>query len=1089
MIRAMREHDARISFRGLGALLCASGAVLTVNSANGELPTGRFSHEMPNATNEKPTNPAYAEMAAGFRDPFGKVQTGCYWYWMAGNVSSEGVRKDLEAMKRAGIERAYIGDIGGGGVPPGPVKTFSPEWEKALATAFETASRLRMEIGIFNSPGWSQSGGPWVKPEMAMRRLVSSCVVVDGPKRSVVLPEPKFECAPAEDARDLFAVAYPVPSGFFDKLEVKDEKDSLLQRKGKPLVVELASEAPFTAQSAELAFAAGVAAGRVKVAAEVGGGWRTLCEMPFSRVNHGTGVGFSPHAPIIVSFPPATAKKFRVTVTAGAKHQSRYASIAVRGAPLVARAYEKSLAKMHETPLPMWNEYKWPSEPAELPGTALNPAKAVVLYGKVSLDGTLDWNVPAGRWVIYRFAAAPTGTRNGPANPEATGYEVDKMSRAHVAAHFDAYLGKILARTPPEHRKAIRHAVLDSYEQGGQNCTDDFAGKFEVSFGYDPRPYLPAVFGMSAGSRADADRFLWDLRRFVADEVAYSYVGGLRAASNRHGLGTWLECYGHWGFPGEFLLYGGQSDAIAGEFWSSGSLGDIENRAASSCGHTYGKRLVWAESNTSGGPAFSRGPMDLKSRTDRFFCEGINAAILHLYIHQPDDRAPGIIAWFGNEFNRHNTWFEHFDLFTGYLKRCGYLLQQGLYVADVAYFIGEDAPAMTGVRNPELPEGRQFDYINAEVLVDTAGVDEKGRIVLPHGTAYEVLVLPPLDTMRPKTLEKLERLVLAGAYVLGPKPSRSPSLAGQPAADACVKGIADRLWGEVDGKSVKSARRGKGTIAWGLPLDEALAMRGSAPDFLAADPGRFSFAHRTMHNAEVYFVTARDEKPVDATEVSFRTAGRVPEIWDAATGEIRAPDAWRAEKGRTAVTLSFAKNESLFVVFAKDAAGRTGSTRRPQGGSIALDGPWTLSFQHDALHRGPDAPVTAPKLFDLATSEVPAIRHYSGKVVYTTEVEIPDVAPDGRFVLDLGEVAVTAKVKLNGVVAGGVCFAPYRLDVSRFVKPGRNKLEVEVCDLWVNRLVGDDGDKSRPTWTSKPCWGKNSKLCKAGLIGPVRMER
>ena len=1080
----MKTHDARISVWGLGALLCASGAVLMINPANGELPPGRFSHEMPKSTNEKPSNPAYTEMAADFRNPFGKVQTGCYWYWMAGNVSSEGVRKDLEAMKRAGIERAYIGDIGGGGVPPGPVKTFSPEWEKALATAFETASRLGMEIGIFNSPGWSQSGGPWVKPEMAMRRLVASSIVVDGPTRSVVLPAPKFEHAPAKDARDILVIAYPAPKGFTDRLETH----SLLTKGGKEIVVQFQAEEPFTAQGVELSFASGKTSGKVVVEAEDGGKWQSVCEMPFSRVNHGAGVGFAPHAPVVAAFEPTTAVSFRVTVKPNRKDEAKFSSIAVCGAPLVSRAYEKSLAKMFETPLPLWNEYKWPEEPGERPGSALDPAKAVVLRGKVAPDGTLDWNVPAGKWVIYRFAAAPTGTKNGPANPEATGYEVDKMSRAHVAAHFDAYLGKILARTPPEHRASIRHAVLDSYEQGGQNYTDDFAAKFKAAFGYDSVPYLPAVFGMSAGSRRDADRFLWDIRRFIADEVAYSYVGGLRAASNRHGLGTWLECYGHWGFPGEFLQYGGQSDAIAGEFWSTGSLGDIENRAASSCGHTYGKRQVWAESNTSGGPAFTRGPMDLKSRTDRFFCEGINAAILHLYIHQSSDRAPGIIAWFGNEFNRHNSWFEHFDLFTGYLKRCGYLLQQGLYVADVAYFIGEDAPAMTGVCNPELPAGRQFDYINAEVLVDTAGVDDKGRIVLPHGTAYEVLALPPLDTMRPRVLEKLERHVLAGAYVLGPKPVRSPSLAGQPAADVRVKELADRLWGDVDGKTVKSARRGKGTIAWGLPLAEALAMRGSAPDFLAADPSRFSFAHRTMPGAEVYFVTAKDSNPVSAQQVSFRASGRIPEIWDAATGEIRDPDAWHVENGRTAVTLSLAANESLFVVFAKDAAGRTGSQQKADGGSIALDGPWTLSFQSDPLHRGPAAPVTTPSLFDLSTSKVPEIKHYSGKIVYATEFEWKAASRAGRVVLNLGDVAVTAKVKINGVPAGGVCFAPYKLEVSRFVKPGRNRLEVEVCDLWVNRLIGDRSLKDRPTWTSKSVFVRDEKPVKSGLIGPVRME-
>ncbi len=627
-----------------------AATVAEIGVCRAEMATGKFTHKMPASTNEKPTNPRYDEMSADFANPFGKVQTGVYWYWIAGNISCEGVRKDLIAMKRAGIDRAYIGDIGGGGNRPGPVKTFSPEWEKALATAFTTATELGMEIGVFNSPGWSQSGGPWVKPEQAMRRLVSSSVVVEGPCDGVKLPKPKFECAPADHYRDYLAVAYPMPDGFDRRMETKDKNDSLLLRGGKPLVVELSSEEPFTAQSVELRFVDGKVGGKVRVESVGDDGRKTiLTDMPISRVKHSANVGFSPHAPIVASFAPATAKRFRISVVPGKKDRARFSSIAVCGAPLVARAYEKTLAKMFESPLPMWGQYMWPQEPESAKGTALDTSKSVVLRGGIAADGTLDWKVPEGKWVVYRFGSAPTGVKNGPANPEATGYEVDKMSMKHVARHFDAYLGKILARTPEKDRKAIRHAVLDSYEMGGQNFTDDFAARFKASFGYDPTPYLPAVFAMSAGSREDSDRFLWDLRRFIADEVAYSYVGGLREASNAHGLGTWLECYGHWGFPGEFLQYGGQSDGIAGEFWSSGSLGDIENRAASSCGHIYGKRQIWAESNTSGGPAFSRGPMDLKSRTDRFFADGINATILHLYIQQPDDRAPGMIAWFGND--------------------------------------------------------------------------------------------------------------------------------------------------------------------------------------------------------------------------------------------------------------------------------------------------------------------------------------------------------------------------------------------------------------------------------------------------------
>ena len=1047
-----------------------------------------FSHQMPESTGEKPTNPSREELVRGFTNPFGKVQTGVYWYWMAGNVSCDGVRKDLEAMKRAGIDRAYIGDIGGGGNKPGPVKTFSSEWERALDTAFETASRLGIEIGIFNSPGWSQSGGPWVTPESAMRRFVSSSAVVEGPADSVVLPELKFSNAPAQDARDVFVVAYPVPKGFADRLEVRDKNDSLLVRDGKELVVELASKSPFTAQGAKLAFAHGKIAGTVRVEAERDGAWGQVCEMPFSRVNHAAGVTFDPRAPILAAFAPVTAERFRVRIRPSGRDAARFASVAVCGAPLVARAYEKSLAKMFETPLPMWKEYQWPDDPANASGTALDPAKAVVLTGKLDKAGRLDWKIPAGRWAVYRFAAAPTGTENGPANPEATGYEVDKMSRAHVAMHFDAYLGKILARTPSAHRTAIRHAVLDSYEQGGQNYTDDFAAKFKASFGYDPTPYLPALFGMSAGSRDDSNRFLWDLRRFIADEVAYSYVGGLREASNAHGMKTWLECYGHWGFPGEFLQYGGQSDGIAGEYWSFGSLGDIENRAASSCGHIYGKRLIWAESNTCGGAPFARAPADMKGRTDRFFAEGVNATLLHLYIHQAYERQPGINAWFGNEFNRHNTWFREMDVFTAYLKRCNYLLQQGLNVADIAYFIGEDAPKMTGVADPAPPGGRQFDYINGEVLRETAFVDAAGRLSLPHGTKYEILVLPKLETMRPELLLRLEQLVRDGAFVIGPKPRRSPSLAGQPQADATVKAVADRLWGDVDGSRVLCRQVGKGVIAWNLPLGQALALRGSATDCAFADGTPIVYSHRTSENADVYFVSNQSDRRIEVP-VTFRVSGRIPELWQAVTGEMREAPAWRAGDATTEVTMALEPWESTFVVFAAPG-GRASSRAATTATERGLKCDWTLSFESDPLHRGPEKPLAMSELSDLSKSADPAVKYYSGTVVYKTKFAAAKPAPGERVALSFGSVREIARVKVNGRDVGGMWTAPYEVPVTDALKNGENELEVEVCTSWANRLIGDAPlpAEKRPTWLSAGGYKPGSPLRPAGLVGPMKLK-
>jgi hypothetical protein len=340
--------------------------------------------------------------------------------------------------------------------------------------------------------------------------------------------------------------------------------------------------------------------------------------------------------------------------------------------------------------------------------------------------------------MILRTGMAPTRVTNGPASPEGTGLEVDKMSKTHVAEHFEAFLGQIIKKIPPGDRKTWKVTVEDSYETGGQNWTDGMMDKFKAVFGYDPLPFFPVLQGFVVGSEDMSDRFLWDMRRFIADRVAYDYVGGLREISHKYGLHTWLENYGHWGFPGEFLQYGGQSDEVAGEFWSEGELGNIENRAASSSAHIYGKNKVSAESFTAGGKAFARYPALMKQRGDRFFTEGINNTLLHVYIQQPyKNKVPGVNAPFGNEFNRLNTWFGDLDLFTDYLKRCNLLLQQGKYVADVAYFIGEDAPKMTGICDPALPRGYAYDYINAEVLLTRVKV-KNGRLVLPDGMSYGI---------------------------------------------------------------------------------------------------------------------------------------------------------------------------------------------------------------------------------------------------------------------------------------------------------------------------------------------------------------
>jgi len=1021
------------------------------------------------------------ELAEGFENPAGKVKTGVYWYWMAGHVSCEGVVRDLEAMKRAGIDMAFIGDIARGNNAPGPVKTFSPEWEAALKTAFDAAVDLGIEIGLFNSPGWSQSGGPWVGKDEAMRRFVSSSSVCKGGGK-IVLPPPEFEGAPKDSFRDVAVVAYPLPEGW----------EATLNAEVPGAVMEIVSPEPFTARSLEVCFGKGRIAGTVSVEAAPGGGWRKICEQEFSRLRSDAGTGFAPGAPVIAAFPAATARRWRVTVVpADGKCTAQVSSCRLLAAAMVASAFEKSLAKMSESPTVSADAYIWTESGGEAVDgvAALDASKAIALHGILQKNGALEVSVPSGDWIVFRFAAAPTGAKNGPANRKATGYEIDKMDAGCVAAHFDAYIGKILSLASPEGRKAIPYAVVDSYEAGAQNFCDGFAARFKASLGYDPVPWLGALTGVAVSSREESDRFLWDLRRFVADEIARAYVGTLHEKSRDANLKTWLENYGHWGFPAEALQYGSRSDEVAGEFWLDQPLGDIECRAASSCAHTYGKALCWAESNTSGGPPFSRSPADMKCATDRAFANGVNASILHVYIHQAYERLPGMNAWFGSEFNRNNAWFDHLDLFIAYLKRSGFMLRQGLNVADIACFIGEDAPRMTGWTDPAAAKGRQYDFMNAEVLA-RATVDDAGRLTLPHGTKYEILVLPPRRIMRPQALRIIERLVHAGAFVIGPKPERSPSLAGYPQCDAEVREIANALWGEVDGENIRWRKAGKGVIAWNLPLEEALAMRALPPD-VEGDLADIAFCHRTMPEAEVYFLANQTVSNVCA-RLAFRVAGFKPELWNPATGERRSCASWREEGGRTLLELSLAPCESAFAVFPSGSAGGTRSCASLAAAeeSVRLDGPWRLEFLSDEVHRGPSAPLEVKTLADLSRSADSAVKFYSGKILYKTRFTARKPAAGEAAHLALGEVREMCKVRINGRDAGGVWTPPYELPVGDVLSDGENTLEVEVSTCWANRIVGDSRipKESRPTWHSANGLKPRHPLKKTGLLGPVEIR-
>ncbi len=1043
-----------------------------------------------------------AQIETGFITAPDSIQTSVYWYWISDNISKEGVIRDLESMKKVGINRAFIGNIWQDDVPAGKVKMFTNEWWDILHAALKRAMELNIEIGIFNSPGWSQSGGPWVKPEQAMRYLTSSQKVVKGPynfNAQLAKPEKNFQ--------DVKVIAYPVSADYIqdirdlkpvissepfikDLAKIADGADStvVFLDGNKSYTIDINTKKVYTARSLVIVPARRGMTLEGDLQVKKNGAYETVKHFRVDRGNDAANVGFNPYGPGAISIPATSSDSFRLLLTK--TENAGIAEVKISSAPVVENYIEKTLAKMWQTPFPYWDAYQWKAQPVVDDNKyIINPAKVVDVSKFMAADGTLNWQVPAGNWIIERTGMAPTKVTNGPASAQGTGLEADKMSKEHIAAHFDGFLGEIIRRVPAADRRTWKVTVEDSYETGGQNWTDGLVEKFEKTYGYDPTPYIPVLQGKVVGSEDISDRFLWDLRRFVADRVAYDYVGGLRDISHQHGLTTWLENYGHWGFPGEFLQYGGQSDEVGGEFWSEGMLGDIENRSASSAAHIYGKTKVSAESFTSAGGPFARYPALLKQRADRFFTEGINNTLMHVYISQPyEDKAPGVNAFFGTEFNRLNTWFYDMDIFLKYIKRCNMMLQQGKYVADVAYFISEDAPKMTGVQNPKLPQGYSFDYINGEVIKTRLSVKD-GKMVLPDGMSYSILVLPQLTTIRPELLMKIKELVQQGMVVLGPKPLTSPSLQNYPTADAQVTKLANELWGDINGSTIKTNRVGKGMVMSNMELQEVLDLIKVIPDVRITENKSTLFIHRKVEDGSIYFISNQEDKAVKIAP-QFRITGKRPELWDPVSGIIRELPSYTQKGDFTTVPLELAATESAFIIFRQGAQIAVSDSPNYAGAvqTVTIDKPWSVKF--DSKMRGPVNPVIFNTLSDWSVNPNDSIRYYSGTALYNNTFTLATVKKGQKVFVDLGIAKAIAKVTVNGLAVGGAWTAPYKVDITAALRSGQNKLEIKVVNTWVNRLIGDTKlpQSKRITWLSNNRFKPTDKLESSGLIGPVKIE-
>jgi hypothetical protein len=1086
--------------------------------------------------------PATDPLLAGFQEPPPAARPQVWWHWMNGNVNLDGAKLDLAWMHRIGIGGVHTFTGGGLGEPhviEPPVDFLGEQWRAAFQSTTRLARSAGMEVTIAGSPGWSETGGIWVAPEQAMKKYVWSETHVSGGKvLDLLLAQPpsatgpflgvkrRFNPPPAELHGDLYrdslVVAFPTPAaelgavapifstaaGRID-LSVLHPGD-LAVGVGLP-IPEGGSSAYIDADFARPVTIAALVLGLGRVAdleVQAGDAPANLKSVLKARADPSE----TPAPQQTYSFSPTRAKIFRVILTRPAP-KPLFPGLPVRLSEPAPAASEFMLTRLELSRSARVSRFEskagfQASIDVEATPTAAADRDAVIPAGSVidltdKLDpaGRLRWSAPPGPWTIVRLGWSLTGQTNGPAQPRDTGLEVDKLDPVQVRGYLEHYLDIYRdAMQGPLGRDSVQSLLTDSWEAGVQNWTPSLLTQFKTRRGYDPIQYLPVLIGRVIGDASASERFLWDFHRTLEEALADNHYAVIAQVLHERGMNYYTEAQGDTPRAiGDGLAIKSRADIPTAEYWyrafasapGQPSL-QADLREAASAAHLYGKPLAAAESLTvaAGKDPWAFSPAMLKPVVDEIFASGINRILLHESHHQPLMRdGPGLtLGFFGQFFNRNDTWAEHARGWIDYLSRTSFLLQQGSYVADIAYFYGEQRN-LTEIYldrfDPSVAHGYAYDFLNAEALLTL--VPTAGSITTPTGMRYRVLYVPPaVRYYSIAVLRKIRELVEQGAVLVAARPLGS---LGVQANDSEFATIVDRLWGSADSQS-EAKVYGRGRV-YGYPdLSPVLNSEGIFPDLAvaeacAADCGLMSL-HRRASNADIYYLSNRQNSK-RKLRIVFRVKNLVPELWRPESGDVE-PLSFQLTGEGVQVQLSFEPNDAFFVVFRRPAAHSLQLTAQPPPAELAkITGPWQVRFQSG---RGAPERSTFTQLRDFSTSEDPGIKFFSGTASYRTTFTLParDSGARRRLLLDLGTVHELADVFIDGQSVGSAWHAPFTVNLPAALKSGTHELEIRVDNLWVNRLIGDQQPGAiAMAFAPQSPYSADSPLVPSGLIGPVRI--
>jgi hypothetical protein len=872
-----------------------------------------------------------ADTSPGFLNPPDDCRPWCYWMWMNGNITKEGITLDLEAMKRMGIGGVINFNVAVG-IPRGTVNYGSDEWMELMFYTAKEAERLGISYTMQNSPGYSGCGGPWVTPEMSMQQLVWTETRASGKNISVSLSKPFGKHNYYQDA---LVIAYP--SLTVEKVLMKDHVTAILANGNpidktllldgnpetkiriepfvegdikKPASLIFKFDEPFDAQAISITRSP-------EVPVDLFDGPRDRPPL-FTLESSDDGLSYNfignincpelraMDTPAVLSFPLVKAKYYRLTS---------------------ATATWVCGVELHNGPrLGGWpgkTNYTHGDSIGETPvldkALLIDPDKVLDITNSMTADGKLNWQAPAeNNWTILRIGHTTTGEEPAAHPDSAKGLEIDKLRKDALDLHFEHFLDKVILELKPFLNTSFKGIMADSWEAGKQNWTLHFPEEFKQRRAYDIIQWMPALTGRIVGNVDDTERFLWDFRKTHADLLSENFYGHFQQCCHQCGLQFMAEPYGDGTF--DSLQSAQYLDVPMAEFWSRYIYGtDTTSKQAASSAHVHGNKVAAAEAFT-GMPANSHWadyPYSLKAEGDYFFTLGINRLVLHTFVHQPYQTAkPGMtMGPFGTHFDRNNTWTEQAHGWINYITRTQYLLQQGLFVADACYFKGD-------VPESGVPDTYQF--MPAGFVCDVIGPDalklfniKDGKIVLADGMSYRLCIMAKLTALLPQTLNRLKELVNAGMIlVVSNKPGQG---FGHTSTDAQIQLSIDELYGEVDGHEITQHSYGKGKLIWNDSIASVFRDLSIEPDFTCSaenEDAAIHYIHKKTADMEYYFISNHRRRHEKIT-LSLRIAGMQPELWNTETGERYLIACYTEADRRINIPLELEQASSVFVVFRK----------------------------------------------------------------------------------------------------------------------------------------------------------------------------